>query len=411
MSLADVADLLACPACAARDLADRPLTLEGTTLRCAEGHAYDVARQGHVNLLGRAVPRNADGAEMVAARERFLGSGAYDRVGAALADAVRRATGRRTRPPSWTSGPDRAGTSTGCWPGWPTTGGQGAGVALDVSPVAARRAARSPWRVGAVVADAWARLPVRTAAVDVALSVFAPRQPAELARVLAPGGSALVVSPLPEHLAALREEWGLLDVEPGKQERLAATFGAHLRPRRRGRRPLRRSRSTRARWPTSWPWARTPSTTADRRPGRTRRPRSRSRSGSAPGAARQVPGSTGAGWARQPFLPFLPLFLGSAFFLPLSSLALLALPALSLTFSATLSLAALALVRTAEAAGCSAPADEACASSLSAPSRRGPRVAPPRPRRVAPDSLSTPWTKPYERPVSAAIERMLSPPA
>ena len=227
MSLGDVADLLACPACAAHDLPDRPLLLEGATLRCAEGHAYDVARQGHVNLLGRAVPRNADGAAMVAARERLLGSGAYDRVGAALADAVRGSTAAGA-----------AVLDVGAGPGWyldrvlaglADDGREGRGVALDVSPAAARRAARSPWRVGAVVADAWARLPVRTAAVDVALSVFAPRQPAEVARVLAPGGGAVVVTPLPAHLAGLREAWGLLDVEPGKQERLAATFGAHLR--------------------------------------------------------------------------------------------------------------------------------------------------------------------------------------
>lgn len=228
MSLAAVADLLACPACAARDLVDRPLALEGAALRCAEGHAYDVARQGHVNLLGRAVPRNADGADMVAARERLLGSGAYDRVGAALAGAARRAAGALSTPTV---------LDVGAGPGWyldrvlaglADDGREGRGVALDVSPAAARRAGRSSWRVGAVVADAWARLPLRTAAVDVALSVFAPRQPAELARVLAPGGNALVVSPLPAHLAALREAWGLLDVEPGKQERLAATFGEHL---------------------------------------------------------------------------------------------------------------------------------------------------------------------------------------
>src|SRR5579884_2184582 len=38
-----------------------------------------------------------------------------------------------------------------------------------------------------------------------------------------------------------------------------------------------------------------------------------------------------------------------------------------------------------------------------------PRVAPPRPRRVTPDSLSIRWTKPYERPVSSASARMLAP--
>lgn len=228
MSLAGVVDLLACPTCADRDLPDTPLRLDGDTLRCERGHAYDVARQGHVNLLGRAVPRNADGPEMVAARERFLGSGAYDPVAAALATAAARSTATAEVP---------GVLDVGAGPGWyldrvlaglDADGRPGRGVALDVSPAAARRAARSRWEVGAVVADAWARLPVRSRSVDVVLSVFAPRRPAELARILVPGGVALVVSPLPEHLAGLRAARGLLDVEPGKQERLSATFGEHL---------------------------------------------------------------------------------------------------------------------------------------------------------------------------------------
>lgn len=40
-----------------------------------------------------------------------------------------------------------------------------------------------------------------------------------------------------------------------------------------------------------------------------------------------------------------------------------------------------------------------------------PRVAPPRPRKLAPDSFRTPCTKPYDRPESATILRMLSPAA
>jgi 23S rRNA (guanine745-N1)-methyltransferase len=232
MSLADVADLLACPSCAARGADDVGLALDGGTLRCPQGHAYDVARQGHVNLLGRSAPRNADTAEMVAARERFLGGGAYDGVADALTAAVLAATSDGARPGAMTV------LDVGAGPGFyldrvlaglAGRGEAARGLALDVSVAAARRAARSPRAVGAVVADAWGRLPVRSGSVDVVLSVFAPRNAAEMVRVLAPAGSVVVVSPLPDHLVGLRAARGLLDVEPGKQERLAAAFGAHLR--------------------------------------------------------------------------------------------------------------------------------------------------------------------------------------
>ena len=227
MPVADVADLLACPVCAARSEPDVPLAPSGRSVRCAAGHTFDLARQGYVNLAGRAAPQHADTAAMVAARERFLESGAYDPV----ADAVVGAAGglpagatvlEAGAGPGWYLGRLLAGLATG--------GVRARGLALDISVAACRRAAvrtaRSP--VGVLVADVWGPLPVRSGTIEAVLSVFAPRNAAEFARVLTPGGRLVVVSPLPDHLAALRAAWGLLDVEPGKQERLASGLAAHL---------------------------------------------------------------------------------------------------------------------------------------------------------------------------------------
>ncbi len=50
-----------------------------------------------------------------------------------------------------------------------------AGLALDVSKFALRRAARAHPRIGAVAADAWRRLPVADGAAAVVVNVFAPR--------------------------------------------------------------------------------------------------------------------------------------------------------------------------------------------------------------------------------------------
>ena len=61
-ALATVASWLRCPVCAGS------MTLDERSLRCDRGHAFDVAKQGYVNLLGHGAPQHADSAEMVAAR-------------------------------------------------------------------------------------------------------------------------------------------------------------------------------------------------------------------------------------------------------------------------------------------------------------------------------------------------------
>ena len=51
----------------------------GGALACALGHSFDVAKDGHVNLMmvGRVSRATGDTAEMLAARRRFLNAGHY----------------------------------------------------------------------------------------------------------------------------------------------------------------------------------------------------------------------------------------------------------------------------------------------------------------------------------------------
>ena len=107
-------------------------------------------------------------------------------------------------------------------------------AALDASPAAARLAARilPPDVAEVAVADATGAatpLPLADASVSVALSVFAPRRPSELWRVLRPSGVVVVVSPGDDHLAELRERGtrealGVLDVAGNKRGAVAEAF-------------------------------------------------------------------------------------------------------------------------------------------------------------------------------------------
>jgi 23S rRNA (guanine745-N1)-methyltransferase len=201
--LAEAVDLLRCPICS------DGLELADGAVRCASGHSFDVARQGYVNL----VPGRGDSSEMVEAREAFLGAGHFRPLtGALVAEAMNmEASGAVVD----------VGSGTGHHLAYVlATPPERQGLALDTSTAALRRAARIHPRAAAVGADAWKPLPLRDGVAALVLSVFAPRNPDELARILAPGGSLLAVTPTTRHLAELVGPLGLLSVPDEKADRL-----------------------------------------------------------------------------------------------------------------------------------------------------------------------------------------------
>jgi 23S rRNA (guanine745-N1)-methyltransferase len=211
---APVVAALTCPVCGAG------LARLATALRCGQGHSFDIARQGYVNLLagtGSARAGTADTVAMVADRADFLAAGHYAPLAELLADRI--------------GGPDglvvEAGAGTGYYLAAVLDHAPGAtGLALDVSPAALRRAARAHDRLGAVGWDVWRPWPVRDGVADVVLDVFAPRNGPQFRRVLRPDGLLVVVTPDAGHLAELGRAAGLLAVDPRKPERLADTLSA-----------------------------------------------------------------------------------------------------------------------------------------------------------------------------------------
>ena len=97
-----------------------------------------------------------------------------------------------------------------------------------------RRQAVASWRgvVGrdarVAVADATRDVPLIDDSVDAVISVFAPRSPSELARVVRAGGRVCIARPGEDHMRELRELNGdgvtVLGVEPGKSDRVDASM-------------------------------------------------------------------------------------------------------------------------------------------------------------------------------------------
>lgn len=203
--------------CTVRDCR-APLVLEGRRYVCANAHAFDIARSGYVNLLqpqDKRSKRPGDTPEAVAARRRFLERG----HAAPLVDGIVRAL------------PLREGDAlldAGCGEGHHLAAfrraygvdAHGTDISVPAIELAARRYRDCSW----VVANADRFLPYADGSFRAVASITARMNPEEFRRVLAPGGTLLVVIPGADDLIELRAAILGERIERDRVERTVATF-------------------------------------------------------------------------------------------------------------------------------------------------------------------------------------------
>lgn len=187
-----------CPACQA------PLRHQARQYRCENGHCYDQAKEGYVNLLPSHRKRSAspgDDRQMLLNRREFLDHGYYRPLAEAVAGQCAAAIG----------GTPLSLLDTGCGEGYytaliaerlPGTGHWVGGI--DIAKDAVRMAARRYPDIDFAVAST-AALPVADHSLDLITRIFAPGSDSELLRTLRPGGLFIQVTPGPRHLFQLRE--------------------------------------------------------------------------------------------------------------------------------------------------------------------------------------------------------------
>ena len=184
----------------------------GNSIVCASGHSFDRARQGYVNLLpvqDKASRDPGDSKEMVAARRRFLETGAYAPIAQAVADLTLDAIAARNIERPFVI------LDAGCGEGYylqlleAMLGAHAAPrtvhlAGIDISKWAVRAAAKRDVPVTWAVASN-RRPPFPPASVDLILCLFGFPVWAGFASVQPPQGCVMLVDPCSDHLIELRE--------------------------------------------------------------------------------------------------------------------------------------------------------------------------------------------------------------
>ena len=166
--------------------------------RCAQGHTFDLAREGYLSLLhGRQKGEGrGDSKAMILARDRVHRAGVFDPLVSALAALPF---------PS----PPCSVLELGCGEGFflghvARSRGVATSYGLDLSIDAVKLAAKTLKQALILRADLLQPLPFADGSLDLVQSIFAPRPLGEIKRVLRPGGQALFVYPQVDHWAELR---------------------------------------------------------------------------------------------------------------------------------------------------------------------------------------------------------------
>ena len=189
---------LICPICAG------VLNREEKRYICADGHSFDRAKSGYVNLLPptASAKRHGDDKLMVRARTEFLNKGFYDPLADAIAACI---TERMPQSPCV--------LDAGCGEGMYTVkiqdalleaGKQPQMIGIDISKEALIAAAKRSKSL-ILAAASTARLPLADESVECVANIFSPFLPAEFGRVLKKGGLLVRVVPMERHLWELKQ--------------------------------------------------------------------------------------------------------------------------------------------------------------------------------------------------------------
>lgn len=183
---------LICPICKSA------LNKEDRAYRCVSGHAFDIARQGYVNLLAVQQKHSlhpGDTRQQVLARREFLSTGVYEPIVRAIIDTAKELNA---------AGPV---LDVGCGEGYYSAQiAQAIGaelVGMDISKEAVRCAA-AKYKDALWLCATASHIPVADHSAGLITSLFALTMPEEFRRCLRPDGLYFQVLAAEDHLLGLK---------------------------------------------------------------------------------------------------------------------------------------------------------------------------------------------------------------
>ncbi|MEJ2180073.1 MAG: methyltransferase domain-containing protein [Gammaproteobacteria bacterium] len=183
-------------------------------LICESGHAFDIARQGYINLLPVQHKRSkqpGDSKAMVVARAKFLNSGIYEPIANKIAETI----SAQISDAKDSDNNEICLMDAGCGEGYYfdcvckyldeiNDSRDISFIGLDISKDAiiesTKRNKQITWIVGTN-----RQPPVEPASVDIIICVFGFQSFKGFHKILKPGGRLILVEPGPDHLVELRQ--------------------------------------------------------------------------------------------------------------------------------------------------------------------------------------------------------------
>lgn len=183
-------NMLICPNCRL------PLYQSENSYRCENGHSFDIAKEGYVNLL-LSKKVSGDNKDMVKARSSFLERGHYRKLAQSLAETVLGYNRKK----------EQTILDAGCGQGYYSQAFSEIPdrkiIGFDISKEAVRSAAKNAR--GLFFVASGADIPLSDQSCDVIINVFAPFFEKEFSRILNHNGKVLKVIPGVDHLWELKQ--------------------------------------------------------------------------------------------------------------------------------------------------------------------------------------------------------------